>query len=113
MALTNKLTAIGDAIRAKTGTTEAMTLDEMATAISGITTGSGGESTDFIPESAYTFTGTCNYMDIDGRWDWFIEKFRKPAYTIEIGKGKNPLPVESFENIYAKIKNALYMSALT
>lgn len=45
--------------------------------------------------------------------DWFIEKFRKPAYTIEIGKGKNPLPVESFENIYAKIKNALYMSALT
>ncbi len=45
--------------------------------------------------------------------DWFIEKFRKPAYTVEIGNGENPLPVESFEDIYAKIKNALYMSALT
>lgn len=45
--------------------------------------------------------------------DWFIEKFRKPAYTVEIGNGENPLPVESFENVYVKIKNALYMSALT
>lgn len=45
--------------------------------------------------------------------DWFIEKFRKPAYTVEIGKGKNPLPAESFESVYAKIENALYMSALT
>ena len=33
MALTDKLTAIADAIRSKTGTTEPMTLDEMVTAI--------------------------------------------------------------------------------
>lgn len=36
MALTNKLTAIANAIRAKTGTTNTLTLDEMPTAISNI-----------------------------------------------------------------------------
>lgn len=42
MALTKKLTAIGDAIRAKTGSTEKLTLDGMASAIAGISTGGGG-----------------------------------------------------------------------
>lgn len=37
MALTNKLTAIGDAIRAKTGDTAKLTLDEMASEIAEIT----------------------------------------------------------------------------
>lgn len=41
MALTDKLTAIADATRAKTGTTEQMTLDEIATAISGISSSKG------------------------------------------------------------------------
>ena len=40
MPLTNKLTAIANAIRSKTGKTEAMTLDEMVTEILNITTGS-------------------------------------------------------------------------
>ena len=42
MSVASKLTAIADAIRAKTGGTTEMTLDQMATAISGIQTGSGG-----------------------------------------------------------------------
>lgn len=41
MALTNKLTAIADAIRGKTGKTEEMTLDQMVTEIAGIQTGGG------------------------------------------------------------------------
>ena len=36
MALIDKLTAIGDAVRSQTGTTEPMTLDEMAVAITNI-----------------------------------------------------------------------------
>lgn len=39
MALTDKLTAIADAIREKTGSTEKLALDGMATAIAGISTG--------------------------------------------------------------------------
>lgn len=41
MALTDKLTAIADATRAKTGTTNQMTLDEIATAINGISNKKG------------------------------------------------------------------------
>ncbi len=41
MALIDKLTAIADAIRAKTGGTDTLTLDDMATEIAGIETGGG------------------------------------------------------------------------
>lgn len=43
MALTNKLSAIGNAIREKTGKTDLLTLDQMPQEISGIETG-GGDS---------------------------------------------------------------------
>lgn len=44
--------------------------------------------------------------------DWFIEEFGKPAYTIEIGKGKNPLPLKEFSEIYKKLEKALYFCIL-
>lgn len=43
MALTDKIKAIADAIRAKTGSTDTMTLAEMPSAISGIQSGGGDE----------------------------------------------------------------------
>lgn len=43
MALTDKLSAIGNAIRAKTGGTELLTLDAMPNEIASIETGGGGE----------------------------------------------------------------------
>lgn len=48
MALIDKLTAIADAIRGKTGKTEEMTLDQMPTEIAGIETGGGEEVIDLI-----------------------------------------------------------------
>ena len=42
MAITDKLTAIADAIRGKTGKTDALTLDQMPGEIAGIQTGGGG-----------------------------------------------------------------------
>lgn len=48
MALIEKLTAIGDAIREKGGTTELLTLDEMPVAIAAIQSG-GGSGGDFEP----------------------------------------------------------------
>lgn len=46
MSVVGKLKAIADAIRVKTGSTEAMTMDEMAEAIAGIQTGGGGTYTN-------------------------------------------------------------------
>ena len=68
MALTDKLTAIADAIRSKTGTTEPMTLDEMATAILNITTGSVPSDTITLSDGTElpkpTLKDGCNYAMI-------------------------------------------------
>ena len=50
MALINKLIAIADAIRAKTGGTDVMTLDEMVIAIEGIETGGDTSAEDRLLE---------------------------------------------------------------
>lgn len=44
--------------------------------------------------------------------DWFIDYFGAPAFTIEIGRGKNPLPVEELEPIYARLLEMLLISIL-
>ncbi|QWU18034.1 g-D-glutamyl-meso-diaminopimelate peptidase [Paenibacillus sophorae] len=31
--------------------------------------------------------------------DWFIMKFGKPGFTVELGLGRNPLPLEDFEDL--------------
>ena len=35
-----------------------------------------------------------------GYKDWFIQEFRKPGFTIELGVGVNPLPLSQFDEIY-------------
>ncbi|GMB10417.1 MAG: zinc carboxypeptidase [Candidatus Improbicoccus devescovinae] len=39
--------------------------------------------------------------------DWFILEFNRPAFTIEIGLGENPLPLEDFYKIYPKMRKIL------
>ena len=41
--------------------------------------------------------------------DWFIKEYNKPCYTIEVGKGKNPLPFSAFNNIYDRISEMLIL----
>ena len=44
--------------------------------------------------------------------DWFIQETGNPGFTIELGKGVNPLPLEDFEKIYAKAQEMLLLAAL-
>ncbi|MCP3028872.1 M14 family metallopeptidase [Halobacillus sp. A5] len=37
-----------------------------------------------------------------GYKDWFIQDFRKPGFTVELGQGINPLPITQFDEIYQK-----------
>ena len=53
---------------------------------------SGYELADTPEESAYA-----------GYKDWFIQRYRRPGYTIEAGLGENPLPLSQFGNIYRDI----------
>ena len=40
--------------------------------------------------------------------DWFIEKFHKPAFTFEIGKGVNPLSPDVFDDEYPDVSKMLW-----
>lgn len=51
MALTDKLTAIADAIRSKTGTIDLITLDDMPSIIEGIETGGSGATEPYVEET--------------------------------------------------------------
>ncbi len=42
--------------------------------------------------------------------DWFIDTFSRPGFTIELGRGENPLPLSEFENIYRKAEEMLLIS---
>ena len=65
MALTNKLTAIADAIRTKTGKTDSMTLEQMATEISNISVGTGeGGSTGEVTMSFDSATGVLTINEV-------------------------------------------------
>lgn len=65
MSVNSKMTAIADAIRAKTGGTAKLSLDGMASAIAGISTGSSGgiELPSFISEINF---GTFSYSSNTG-----------------------------------------------
>lgn len=57
----------------------------------------------FAKESGYLPDKPVDAASFGGFKDWFIDKYNKPAYTIEVGKGKNPLPFSDFESIYEKV----------
>lgn len=44
--------------------------------------------------------------------DWFIDEFHRPGFTMEIGKGENPLPQSELYEIYSQIEEALTLFAL-
>lgn len=44
--------------------------------------------------------------------DWFIEKRKRPGFTIEIGKGKNPLPLKDLSDIYATLEELMVLAAI-
>jgi g-D-glutamyl-meso-diaminopimelate peptidase len=37
-----------------------------------------------------------------GYKDWFIQKYKRPGFTLELGKGINPIPLSQYETIYRK-----------
>lgn len=59
--------------------------------------------------SGYLLTKPDYYSSFAGYKDWFIENFRKPGYTIEIGKGEEgrPLPLENADKIYEEVEEIL------
>ena len=55
---------------------------------------------EFARLSGYALADTPYESAFAGYKDWFIQRFRRPGYTIEVGSGENPLPIEQFDEIY-------------
>ena len=62
--------------------------------------------------SGYTLTEPAENSSYAGYKDWFIKVFRRPGYTIEVGSGVNPLPIEQFDEIYRDNLGILVTAAL-
>jgi hypothetical protein len=88
MALTDKLTAIANAIREKTGGTELLTLDQMPTEIAGIETGGGGSGGDVpAPDDGKTRV----YISLpEGRTSPMLGCCPNGTVTVDWGDGTEP-----------------------
>lgn len=62
--------------------------------------------------SGYTLAEVPYASSFAGYKDWFIQNFRRPGYTIEVGEGVNPLPLEQFDEIYGDNVPILTIAAL-
>lgn len=62
--------------------------------------------------SGYTLAQPEEIASHGGFKDWFIEEFSRPAFTIELGRGKNPLPLSELEPIYQKAKEMFVIGAI-
>jgi g-D-glutamyl-meso-diaminopimelate peptidase len=62
---------------------------------------SRGIADEFARVSGYH---SIQYVDSHaGYKDWFIQEFQKPGFTIELGRGINPLPLSQFDEIYEEL----------
>jgi g-D-glutamyl-meso-diaminopimelate peptidase len=42
--------------------------------------------------------------------DWFIQEYKRPGFTIELGKGINPLPLSQYKDIFQKVEGIFLAS---
>lgn len=56
----------------------------------------------FEDVSPYKVDYTEGMASYGGFKDWFIERFFRPGFTIEIGEGKNPLPLSDLKKVYSE-----------
>ena len=54
----------------------------------------------FAAVSGYALEDTPYNSSFAGYKDWFIQAYRRPGFTIEVGTGENPLPLSQFDTIY-------------
>ena len=62
--------------------------------------------------SGYALDVPIEIADGGGFKDWFIEEYNRPGFTVEIGKGTNPLNAESSEDIYLNIREMLTLATI-
>lgn len=66
----------------------------------------------FASVSGYSLAEPVGAALYGGYKDWFIKEYRRPGYTIEVGRGQNPLPISQFDEIYEDNEELLLLAPL-
>jgi len=66
----------------------------------------------FSAVSGYSVEETPYASGFAGYKDWFIQTYNRPGYTIEVGRGVSPLPLEQFDRIYRDNAGILTLGAM-
>ena len=64
----------------------------------------------FATASGYSIASPSGTASYGGFKDWFIQDFGRPGFTLEIGKGTNPLPPTDLYSIYDKLYELFLLS---
>ena len=59
--------------------------------------------------SGYSLSEPDRTASSAGLKDWFMEKYHSPAFTVEIGSGASPLPLECFPFLYNRLREMLVL----
>lgn len=63
-------------------------------------------------ESGYALEVPTGLSVGGGFKDWFITEYKRPGFTLEIGKGENPLPANTLPQLYSRVKDALVLASI-
>lgn len=63
---------------------------------------------DFEKVSGNIYKGIRDIDSYAGFRDWYIHHYFKEGYTVELGKGQNPLPFQQFSHIYNATNGILW-----
>lgn len=66
----------------------------------------------FSASSGYKVCDPVGTASHGGLKDWFIQETGRPGFTLEVGRGKNPLPIEQLPEIWRKLRETLMLSIL-
>lgn len=69
--------------------------------------------TDAIAQHMAQLTGyavdeATGLASFGGLTDWCVQKLQLPSFTVECGKGVNPLPIACAASVYAQLRNLLF-----
>lgn len=73
---------------------------------------SAGIAAFMAKRSGYVAAEPEGMASFSGYKDWFIQDFHRPGFTVEMGKGENPLPPEHLRKYYAPLERVLIAALL-
>lgn len=62
--------------------------------------------------AGYTVASPAGSAAFGGFKDWFVDIYRRPGFTVELGRGENPLPLSDLEGICKKTREMFLLDAM-